>query len=193
MKPRKYYVVSLVVLAAIGTAVVVAYSTVWHLAIFTMVPCLGSVLGVVLTLVAIIWCRKRTTNEVLWLGRVRQGLLLVGIFLILQAAYIPLALTLRDLEVGRAQEFVTGLTPRLEEYKQQHNEYPASAEAVLTGDEKMPRLLQLHGDFPLEYDNRRPYFRRGSSYGFRFYLPDGFIGFQYEYCCGEKGKWTITD
>jgi hypothetical protein len=43
-------------------------------------------------------------------------------------------------------------------------------------------------------DNRQQlYFQRGATYGFQFHLPDGFIGFHYEYCCGADGSWTVTD
>ena len=172
---------------------VLAYSTVWQLAVFGMLPCLSSLLGIILALIALlIWLRTRT-KESPRLSRARKGLLLASVFLLLQVAYFPIAQGLRDLEVKRAQGFINALIPRLEEYERLHNEYPASADSVLTGDEEVPRLLQLSGDFPLEYDNRQYYVRREETYGFRFYLPDGFIGYQYEYCCGADGEWTVTD
>lgn len=193
MKLKTLHLVGLVVLAAIGTVVVLAYSTVWQLAIYSAFPCLSSLLGIVLALVAlIVWLRTRT-KESPALSRGSKGLLLASVFLLLQPAYLPTAQGLRDLEVKRAQGFIDALIVRLEEYERLHDEYPASADSVLTGDEKVPRLLRLNGDFPLEYDNRQYYVQRGATYGFRFYLPDGFVGFQYEYCCGADGVWTVTD
>ena len=89
------------------------------------------------------------------MSRARKGLLLASVFLLLQVTYFPIAQGLRDLEVKRAQDFIGTLLPRLEEYERLHNEYPASMDSVLTGDEEVPRLLKLSGDFPLEYDNRQ--------------------------------------
>jgi hypothetical protein len=193
MKLRMPYLAGLVVLAAIGTVVVLACSTVWQLAIYSVLPCLSSLLGVILALATLlVWLRTRM-KESQRLSRVRKGLFLASVFLLLQVAYFPIAQGLRDLEVKRAQDFINALVPRLEKYERLHNEYPASADSVLTGDEEVPRLLQLSGDSPLEYDNRQYYVQRGATYGFRFYLPDGFIGFQYEYCCGADGVWTVTD
>jgi hypothetical protein len=193
MKLRTLHLVGLTVLAAIGTAVVLAYSTVWQLALYSVLFCLSSLLGIVLALVAlIVWLRTRT-KESPALSRGRKGLLLASVFLLLQVAYLAIAPGLRDLEVKRAQGFINALIPRLEEYERLHNEYPASADSVLTADEQVPRLLQLNGDFPLEYDNRQYYVPQGATYGFRFYLPDGFVGFQYEYCCGADGVWMVTD
>ncbi|GAB4531470.1 MAG: hypothetical protein Kow0063_10740 [Anaerolineae bacterium] len=193
MKLKTLCLTSLVVLAALGTALALAYSTLWQLAIFAALPCLVSLLGIILALAGLIaWLRTRT-KETPGLSRGRKGLLLVGLFLSLQAAYLPIAQGLRDLEVRRAQDFINVLIPRLEEYKRLHDTYPDTADLVLTGDEQVPRLLQLNGDFPMEYDNRHYYARQGATYGFQFYLPDGFIGFQYEYCCGADGVWMVTD
>ena len=194
MKLRTLHLAGLVVLAAIGTAVVLAFLTVWQLAIFSVLPCLGSLFGIILALPAlIVWLRTRTKESPALSGG-RKGLLLASVFLLLQVAYFPIARGLRDLEVERAQAFINALIPRLEEYERLHNEYPASADSVVTADEQAPRLLQLvYGDSLLVYDNRQYYVRQGATYGFRFYLPDGFIGFQYEYCCGADGVWTVTD
>lgn len=183
----------MVILAAIGAVGVVAYSTVWQLAIFGVFPCLVSVLGVILALAALIARRRARTKESPGLSRVSKVLLLTGVFLLLQGAYYPVALGIRNLEVKRTEDFIQALIPKLEAYKRLNNEYPASLDLILTGDEEIPRLLQLNGDFPMDYDNRRFYSQSGETYGFRFYLPDGFIGFQYEYCCGADGAWTVTD
>jgi hypothetical protein len=75
----------------------------------------------------------------------------------------------------------------------QHNAYPADLSLILAADQTLPPLLQLTGEFPLAYDNRKFYIRRETTFAFRFYEPDGFIGFQHEYCCGVNGTWTVTD
>ena len=54
MKLRTMYVPGLVVLAGIATAAVLAYATIWQLAIFSVIPCLSGVLGIILTLVGLI-------------------------------------------------------------------------------------------------------------------------------------------
>jgi hypothetical protein len=182
-----------VILAAIGTVVVVAYSTVWELVIFGMLPCLVGVVGIILTLIALNVRRRARTKESPGLSKAGRVLLLIGIFLMIQGAYYPVALGIRSLEVNRTQNYLDTLTQKLEEYKNRSGVYPSGPDLALTDDEEVPRLLQLSGDFPLDYDNRQYYFQRGGTYGFQFYLPDGFIGFQYEYCCGADGEWTVTD
>ncbi len=180
-------------MAAIGTVIVIAYLTVWQLAVYGVLLCVSSLLGIVLALTALlVWLRTRAKESPGW-SKVKKGLFLAGVFLMMQIAYLPISQSLRDLEVKRAQDFISALIPRLEEYERQHNEYPASVDSVLMGGEEVPRLLQLSGNSPQEYDNRQYYVQRGATYGFRFYLPDGFIGFQYEYCCGAEGVWTVTD
>ena len=115
-----------------------------------------------------------------------------GFFLLLQLVYFPITQALIRQEVAQAQAFVETLIPRLEVYKTRQGVYPGSIEAILTDDVTPPALLQ--GDDPLLFfNNRNFYFQRGSTYGFRFYLPDGFIGYSYEYCCGPQGRWTVTD
>jgi hypothetical protein len=184
------YITGLVVVAAIITVAVLAYVTIWQVAIYSTLSCASTGLGTVLASVTLlVWLRTRT-KESRALSRVRKGLFLGSLFLLLQVAYLPITRGLRDLEVRRAKDFVTALIPRLEEHWRAYDRYPASVDAVLTGDEGVPRLLQLSGGF---YDNRQYYVQREATYGFRFYLPDGFIGFQYEYCCGADGVWTVTD
>jgi hypothetical protein len=193
MKLRTLHLTGLVVLAAIITVLVLAYTTVWHVAVYSVLPCLSGVLGMILALAVLpAWLRTRTKDSS-GLNSVRKVLLLASVFLLLQAAYLPIARGIRDLEVKRTQDLIGTLILRIEEYERLHGEYPANLDSVLTGDERVPRLLQLSGDFPMAYDNRQYYFQRGATYGFRFYVPDGFIGFQYEYCCGVDGIWTVTD
>jgi len=192
MKLRQWHLVGLVILAAIMTATWFAYWTVWEQAFCIWVPCFSGISGIVLALVAKVRQRTRaeTSSEP---SKVSQGLLLVSIFLILQFAYVPLVLGIRNLEVRRAQDFIDTLIPRVEAYKREHNSYPATLQPVLTGEEEFPRLLQLSSEFSNEFDNQQFYFQQGDTYGFRFHLPDGSIGFHYEYCCGANGEWTITD
>ena len=193
MKSRTLYFAGLVVVIAIGTAVIMAFSTVWHLAIYSAIPFLSSLFGIILALTTLlVWLQTRA-KESARLVRIRKWLFLTSVFFLLQVAYFPVALSLRDLEVNRAKNFINAIIPKLEEYKRLNNEYPANIEFVLSGDEKVPGLLQLSGNSPLEYDNSQYYVLRGATYGFRFYLPDGFIGFHYEYCCGLGGVWTVTD
>ena len=193
MKLRTMYVPGLVVLAGIATAAVLAYATIWQLAIFSVIPCLSGVLGIILTLVGlIVWLRTRT-KEPHGFSRTSKGLLLASVFFLLQGTYLPIGIGLRDREVDRAKDFIEALIPRLEKYEGLNNTYPAGVSAVLSGDEEVPRLLQMSGDVPIGYDNRQYYALQGATYRFRFYLPDGWVGFQYEYCCGADGVWTVTD
>ena len=181
------------ILAAIATAVVLAYSTIWYLAIFTMIPCLSGVVGFILVLVALLVSRLARTKESPESSRTGKGLLLAGVFFLIQITYFPIAIGLRDREVSQAKDFVEALIPKLEEYESLNVTYPASIDAVLTGDERVPRLLQPNSDFPFTFGNRSYYFQQDATYGFRFFLPDGFIGFQYRFCCGANGEWTVSD
>jgi hypothetical protein len=193
MKLRTPHLAGLVATAAVGTVIVLAYLTVWQLVIYGMLSCLSGVLGIVLVLATIlVWLRRRA-EESPGFSKFGTVLFLVGIFLLVQVAYLPVGRGLRDMEVKRAQDYICALIPKLEEYERLHDEYPASVDSVLIGDEEAPRLLQLNGDSLLRYDNRQYYVRQGETYGFRFYLPDGFIGYEYEYCCGAAGVWTVTD
>lgn len=193
MKRKTLYLTGGVGLVALITAAGLAYATVWNLAIFGILFILATLLGLVLALIGFLVWRRTKREPSPRLSRVSQGLLLAGLFLSLQATYFPLALELRSWETRRAEAFIDRLIPKLEAYKRQHNDYPASLDLVLTGDETLPRLLQLSGDFPFRFDNRQYYILRDQSYGFRFYVPDGFIGFHYAYCCGADGGWTATD
>lgn len=145
---------------------------------------------VLITLGTLVLARARGSASPRRIGRIS---LLAGIFLLLQLVYIPTAGALRDREVTRAQKFVESLVPRLEAYKDQHGTYPTAVEAILSDDDSPPSLLRLRGDLPMQFDNQSFYSHRGTTYGFQFYLPDGFIGFSYEYCCGPNGKWMVTD
>jgi hypothetical protein len=190
VKLRTLYITGLVALAAIGTVVVLAYLTIWQW-IYGLLLCLSTLLGIILALVALIVWQRTRTKKSLALSRVRKGLFLGSVFLLLQVTYFPITQGLRDVEVKRAQDFINALVPRLEEYKRLHNEYPASVDSVLTGDEKVPWLLQLSEDF--YYDNRQYYVRQGETYRFRFFVPAGLFGFYYEYCCGVDGVWMVID
>jgi hypothetical protein len=158
-----------------------------------MIPFLSGVVGFILTLIGLlVLLRKRRLGSP-GMSRTGMGFQLVGIFLLLQITYLPIGLGLRNREVSRAKDFTEALIPKLEEYMRLNDTYPDNVDVVLTSDEKVPRLLQLSGDFPLSAETRRYYFQREGSYGFRFNLPDGFIGFQYNYCCGAYGEWTVSD
>jgi hypothetical protein len=125
LKPRTLYGTGLVVLVAIGTAGILAYSTIWQLARVSVLPCLSCLLGSFLALAAlIVWLRTRTVESP-GPNRIAKGLLPAGVFFLLQSTYFPVA--------------------------------------------------------------------RGATHGLRFYVPDGFIGVQYEYCCGADGVRTVTD
>ena len=155
MKRRTLYVTGGVGVTALTTAAGLAYSTVWYLAIFGILFILATLLGLTLAVIGlIVWGRtKRVASP--RLSRVSQGLLLVGLFLSLQVTYFPLAVQWRNWETRRVESFIAELIPHIEAYKRQHNEYPARADLVLAGDETLPRLLQLSGDFPFEFDNRQ--------------------------------------
>ncbi len=182
-----------VVVAGLSVSAALAYLARWQLAIYFVIPLLSCLLGIVLAILASMTLRQAKTRETDGLHRVGNNLLLASLFLLSQLASLPIAQVLRDREVKRAQEFVEALIPQLEDYRSQHNTYPADISSVLDAKSALPPLLQLTGAFPFVYDNRLFYFYRETTYGFQFYLPDGFIGFNYEYCCGASGKWTVTD
>ncbi|MBK8900658.1 MAG: hypothetical protein IPM53_05730 [Anaerolineaceae bacterium] len=193
MKVNRVHIFILVVFAALVVAAGWAYVTVWQLAFFILYPCLSSVLGIVLVLVLLAWQRRTRVETSRWSTWAKNGLFMVGVFLMVQIVYYPLALGMRDLEVDRAQAFLENLAVDLEAYHRANGDYPASIVTVLEDEQTVPRLLQLHGEFPFVYDNRQYYFQRGESFAFEFYLPDGFIGFRYSYCCGADGEWAVTD
>ncbi len=180
-------------LVSLAVATLLAYWTRWQAAIvgsLIMLSCLVSLALIAIRLLALGLAKiKRSTTP----RPVNQSILLVGFFILLQLAYIPISQVLRQGEIARAQAFAEALVPRIEAYQKQQGTYPATLEVVLSDEEKLPALLELHGDLPFPYDNQDFYFRRGATYGFRFYLPDGFIGYTHEYCCGQQGRWTVTD
>jgi hypothetical protein len=180
--------------ASILVASYLAYTTVWYFAIYAILPCGLSILGLLLGLVALSLLRLARSRKAGGLNTAGKVLLLAGLCLIVQLVYVPIALTLREWEVERTQAFIHSLIPRVEEYKRLHNGYPEHIDAILTDADTLPQLLQLKNLSPLAFDNRQQlYFQRGPTYGFQFRMPDGFIGFHYEYCCGADGSWTVTD
>lgn len=185
--------VGAVILAGLATAVGLAYAGRWQWLAYAAIPVLAGVLGLVLALVGLVTLRRAAAESSRRSQRWGRGLLLAGLFLVIQLASFPVALTWRDQEVRQAQDFIAALVPRLEDYQRQHGAYPDAVDAVLAADRSLPALLQLSDSFPLVYDNRNFYLRRETSYAFQFYLPDGFIGFRYDYCCGADGSWTVTD
>lgn len=193
MKGKTLASVGLVLLASLSMAVLLAYLTKWYLAIFGLIPLLSGLLGVLMLILAVItyaFAKVRRSPGLRSRGNI---FLLAGFFFLLQLVYLPLARSFRDREVRRAQEFIEMLIPGLEAYRDQHGTYPAAVASILDEEAPLPPLLRLNGDLPTAFDNQDFYFQKGTTYGFRFVLPDGFIGFDYEYCCGPKGEWTVTD
>jgi hypothetical protein len=193
MKPKTLLVWGLLGLTSLAVAGLLAYLSRWQTALVGIIPLVGGLAGCVLVLMTLLAWSLAKIRQAAGLRRTSKFLLVAGFFLLLQLAYIPITQTLRRMEVAQAQVFVQALIPRLEAYKAQQGVYPGTIEAILTDDITSPALLQLQGDFPLPFNNRNFYFQRGPTYGFRFYLPDGFIGYSYEYCCGPQGRWTVTD
>ena len=191
MKPKTPAVLGLLSLVSLSIAALLAYFTRWQMAIAGTIPSLCGLVGLLLLLLALItWgvAKIRGTD-----GRRSKYPLLVGFFLLLQLAYFPIAQAVRNQELAQAQTFIASLIPRLEAYREQHGDYPPAVEAILTDGAPLSPLLQLQGQLPMEFDNRNFYFQRETTYSFHFYLPDGFIGSSYEYCCGPHGRWTVTD
>jgi hypothetical protein len=180
-------------LASLLAATLLAYSTWRQMAIVGIIPLISGLIGFLLVLIALVtWGLAKVRGAAGRRGRGRYYLL-AGVFFLLQLAYLPTAQALRNREVNRAQAFIAALIPRLEAHKEQHGAYPTRLEAMLTDDISPPALLRLRGNFPMEFDNQNFYFQRETTYGFRFYVPDGFIGFSYAYCCGPDGQWTVSD
>jgi hypothetical protein len=193
MKPRTLVVWGLLGLASLAVAVILAYLTRWQTAIVGVLPLLSGLAGFVLVLMTLLAWGLAKVRKAGGLRRTGQSLLMAGFFLLFQLAYLPVARALRQQEVARAQAFVEALVPRIEVYQGEQGMYPATVEVILTDDLALPALLRLQGDLPVPFNNRDFYFLSGPTYGFRFYLPDGFIGYSYAYCCGLHGQWTVTD
>ncbi len=183
--------VGLLSLVSLATAALLAYFTRWQMAIAGTIPSICGLVGLLLILLALItWSAAKISGKS---GERSKYPLLVGFLLLLQVAYFPAAQAVRNQELAQTQAFIASLIPRLEAYKERQGTYPPAVEAVLTDGAPLPPLLQLQGQLPMGFDNRNFYFQRETTYGFRFYLPDGFIGSSYEYCCGSRGQWTVTD
>jgi hypothetical protein len=181
--------VGITVLVGLSVAAAVAYLNRWQLATFSVVPLLTTLFSLGLALIALVLWRRKS-SRVHSLG---GNLLLLSLVLTLQLAFFPFGQTFRDWEVKRAQAFIESLIPKLEDYKRQHSDYPANINPFLSSDAAIPPLLQLSSQLPVSYDNRHFYEREGATYRFQFHVPDGFVGFQYTYCCGADGAWTVTD
>lgn len=193
MKPKTLVTWGLTGLASLALAALLAYFTRWWSAMAASIPLLSGLVGFMLLLLTTLAWGLAKIRRGASSTRINRSMLLIGFFLLLQLTYLPISQALRHAEVTRAQAYAEALIPRLETYHEQHGTYPATLDPLATGDANPPALLELHNDLPLPYDNREFYFQRGSTYSFRFYFPDGFIGYAYEYCCGPQGHWTVTD
>ncbi len=181
-------------LVSLVIAAVLAVATQWSIAIASILPLFSGFLGIILTIVALLVLRAARSRADDRLRSVGLFLLACSTYLLLQLVYYPIALTLRNREVARAQAFAEALIPRLEAYKQEQGSYPETLEPILEEGTALPALLRLHaGESAIPFDNRSFYAPYATSFRFRFYLPDGFIGYTYEYCCGPQGRWTVTD
>jgi len=183
-------VASLAGLVAAGAS---AYFFRWWGALYSAIPFLASLLGALLALTVLLKALVAKIRRKPGLTTIERYLLLLSLFLLSQWAYFPMAATIFDWEIERAQAFAEAAIPALETYKNQHGAYPDELSLVLPPEASPPSLLRLSATQPFEFDNRAFYRLRGATYGFQFYVPDGFIGYSYEYCCGAHGKWTITD
>ncbi len=191
MKMKPLASLGLLSLASVAIAALLAYFTCWQMALAGIIPLVCGLAGLLLILLTLAaWGVAKLSGRS---SQHRKYPLPVGFLLLLQLAYFPTVKTVRDQELAQAQTFIASLIPRLEAYREQHGTYPPALEAVLTDGAPLPPLLQLQGQLPLGFDNRNFYFQRETTYGFRFYVPDGFIGTSYEYCCGPRGQWTATD
>jgi hypothetical protein len=193
VKSRSLFLVIVASLSGLAAAAASAYFFRWWGALYSAIPFLASLLGALLALTGLIKALVAKIKRKPGLTTIERYLLLLSLFLLFQWAYFPMAATIFDWEIERAQSFAEALIPVLETYKSQHGAYPDDLSLVLPPDASPPSLLRLSATQPFEFDNRTFYRRRGATYGFQFYAPDGFIGYSYEYCCGAHGKWTITD
>lgn len=193
MKSKSVTAIGLLLMVSLAAAAWLADVAKWRLAIISSLAIVSGLVGLLLVGSALIALRSAKACGP---GRLRtraKVLLIGGACLLLQLASIPIALTWRDQEARHAQTFIAALIPQLEAYQRQHGTYPSTLEPLVANNAPLPPLLQLRGDAPLVYNNRDFYVPQGATYGFRFYLPDGFIGFSYEYCCGAQGQWRVTD
>jgi hypothetical protein len=184
--------IGLTIVLSIALAAGLAYLNRWYLAIFSLYPFVTAFVGLLLALIGLVMRRAQTGSA----GRLRpisRVLLLLGLAGILQLTAPPQARFFRDREVQRAQTFLESLVPVLEDYKLRNAGYPEHLSLVLAPGTPLPALLQLRSEAFPPYDNRDFYQPRAETYVFTFYVPDGFIGFQYQYCCGPEGTWTVTD
>ncbi|MFN8454166.1 MAG: hypothetical protein U0401_05740 [Anaerolineae bacterium] len=181
----------LIILAGLAVAAELAYFNRWQLVAFSFIAALAILLGVILLVIVLLFRWRIKFQPSARAYSLNTALLLVSLFFMAQFAFFPLAQTFRNAEVQRAQAFLESLIPQLEDYKRRHADYPENISALLAADVTLPSLLQLNS--PPSYDNRDFYRRHDTTYSFQFYLPDGFIGFEFSYCCGPQGTWTVTD
>lgn len=179
-----------ILLTSLVLAIGLAYFTKWQVVWVAILVSLGGLAGLfalLLALINLVLAAVKTSSRFSMQGK---RLFLVAAFLLSQLVYLPVARAFRKQEVERARVFVEALIPKLEAYHQEHGTYPATIESIGAHTLPLPPLLQLQKE---SADNRNFYFLDGASYGFGFYLPDGFIDTYYVYCCGPSGTWTVTD
>ena len=183
-----------VIIASLVVAAVSGYVARWYLALYSSITLLCFLLGcliILISLIALLWrknapAQRRNSAVAKWL--------LVGIFLLGQFSALPIGQAFRGWEVRRAQAYIEALIPQIESYHHQNDVYPPEINSIISGSENpLPSLLQLKSSDPFAFDNHEFYLYQEITYAFEFYLPDGFIGFQYRYCCGSNGTWTVTD
>lgn len=183
-------IVASVLLASLVSTVGLAYFTRWQVLSIAILVSLGSLVGLLTLVLALInlgLARVKASSRLATHG---QRLFLVAVFLLLaQLVYLPAASAFRRQDVKRAQAFAEALIPQLEAYHQQHGTYPATLEAMGADTLPLPPLLQLYR----ESTHQNFYFLKDASYGFEFNLPGGFLDDLYHYCCGQSGTWTVTD
>lgn len=193
MRPRMLFWLGGVIIIGLIVATLSAYAFKWWTALYSAIPFLAGSIGlfsIVFILIRILLAKVRNKPGLMTFHR---SFLLATLFLLSQFAYFPLSKLIFNWEIERAQAFAESLIPTIEAYKSQHGAYPNDLSLILPPDASPPSLLRLSATQPFEFDNRAFYRQRGTTYGFQFYVPDGFMGYSYEYCCGAHGQWTVTD
>lgn len=104
MKLKTAALIGLIILAGLLVAAGLAYFNRWHLAVFSFIPILATLLSVLLTLIALVFRQRLKAQTSPRRYSLNTTLLLVSLFFILQLAFFPFAQLFRDLEVQRARQ-----------------------------------------------------------------------------------------
>ena len=179
------------ILVSLLLATGLGYLNRWRIVFFSLYSIIAVAISLVLAVIAFLTKRSSAAKN----SRTSKILFLLSLFCGLQFFASDIADKFHSLEVQYAIEFIESLIPRLADYHNEHSDYPESIYSIIVQDENIPALLQLLENNPYTGDKNKNFYRRidSTSYKFEFWAPNGWIGYDYTFCCGVNGKWIIQD